>query len=79
MSQAAVIYVCMMFLLFAFCRLGEELTQQVSSLWLFVNTVAPHKRKLQRRRWPHAWPTVGASPVTVAHAMHLTLAVKGTQ
>jgi hypothetical protein len=32
MIQAAVIYVAMMLMLFLFCRLGEELTQQVSSL-----------------------------------------------
>jgi predicted nucleic acid-binding Zn ribbon protein len=31
MSQAAVVYVSLMLTLFPFCRLGEELTQQVSS------------------------------------------------
>jgi hypothetical protein len=32
MSQAVLVYVALMFLLFTFCQLGEDLTRQVTSL-----------------------------------------------
>jgi len=36
MSQAALIYVSMMLLLFTFCHLGEEMTRQVTNLMSYV-------------------------------------------
>jgi len=42
MSQAALIYVSVMILLFTFCHLGEEMTRQVTSLMSYVISLLFH-------------------------------------